>query len=188
MEWTQKMPLPDEDSEVISTAPDGRPAKDQPTWRRDFPFDWPEDEYRSRREFVLFLMLTSAAFVAGQCWILLIQAWRKEAGTPPVKEIASVNELAVGQSKLFEFPKPGNHCILVRLSDRALSRSGKNALTFRALSCPGPIWGECTVPATKAGSTFGTGNRWLVRRGVHCQESVWKCGRVKCSRTVTLRG
>jgi hypothetical protein len=50
-------------------------------------------------------MLTSAAFVAGQFWILLIQAWRKATGQPPVKEIASVNELAVGQSKLFEYPK-----------------------------------------------------------------------------------
>jgi hypothetical protein len=72
--------------------------------RRDFPLDWPEDEYRSRREFVAFLMLISAAFVAGQLWILLIQTWRKAAGQPPVKEIASVNELAVGQSKLFEYP------------------------------------------------------------------------------------
>jgi hypothetical protein len=41
--------------------------------RRDFPLDWPENEYRSRREFVAFLMLISAAFVAGQLWILLIQ-------------------------------------------------------------------------------------------------------------------
>jgi hypothetical protein len=48
-------------------------------------------------------MLISAAFVAGQLWILLIQTWRKAAGQPPVKEIASVNELAVGQSKLFEY-------------------------------------------------------------------------------------
>ena len=63
--------MPDLNSEVISIAPDGRPAKDQPAWRRDFPLDWPEDEYRSRREFVAFLMLTSAAFVAGQFWILL---------------------------------------------------------------------------------------------------------------------
>jgi hypothetical protein len=72
--------------------------------RRDFPLDWPEDEYCSRREFVAFLMLINAAFVAGQLWILLIQTRRKAAGQRPVKEIASVNELAVGQSKLFEYP------------------------------------------------------------------------------------
>jgi hypothetical protein len=55
--------MPEEDSEVLSVAPDGRPSQDQPVWRRDFPLDWPEDEYRSRRAFVAFLMLTSAAFV-----------------------------------------------------------------------------------------------------------------------------
>src|SRR5215472_3486604 len=98
--------MPEEDSEIISVAPDGRPAKQQPAWRKDFPLDWPEDEYRSKREFIAFLMLTSAAFVAGQLWILLIQAWRKAGGQPSVKEIASVNELAVGQSKLFEYPNP----------------------------------------------------------------------------------
>src|SRR5438105_230878 len=107
------MPMPEEDAEVVSVAPDGRPPKEQPAWRRDFPLDSPEDEYRSRREFVAFLMLTSGAFVAGQFWILLIQVWRKAAGKPPTKELASVNELAVGQSKLFEYPKPGNRCILV---------------------------------------------------------------------------
>jgi hypothetical protein len=60
--------MPEEHSEAISVPPDGRPARDQPVWRKDFPLDWPEDEYRSRREFVAFLMLTSAAFVAGQLW------------------------------------------------------------------------------------------------------------------------
>jgi hypothetical protein len=56
--------MPEE--EVVSIAPDGRPPKDQPTWRKDFSLDSAEEEYRSRREFVAFLMLTSAAFVAGQ--------------------------------------------------------------------------------------------------------------------------
>ena len=99
--------MADQESEAISIAPDGRAGKDQPAWRRDFPLDWPEDEYRSRREFISFLMLTSAAFVVGQFWILLIQAWRKAAGQPPVKEVASVNELAIGQSKIFEYPEKG---------------------------------------------------------------------------------
>ena len=46
--------MPDE--EVVSIAPDGRPPKDQPAWRKDFSLDSAEDEYRSRREFVAFLM------------------------------------------------------------------------------------------------------------------------------------
>jgi Rieske Fe-S protein len=138
--------MPDEDSEVISVAPDGRPAKDQPAWRTDFPLDWPEDEYRSRREFVAFLMLTSAAFVAGQFWILLIQAWRKAAGQPPVKEIASVNDLAVGQSKLFEYPKQGNRCILVRLSETNFVAYGQKCTHLSCPVLPRPDLGRMHCP------------------------------------------
>jgi Rieske Fe-S protein len=174
--------MPDEDPEVISVAPDGRPAKGQPAWREDFPLDWPEDEYRSRREFVAFLMLTSAAFVAGQFWILLIQGWRKVAGQPPVKEIASVNELAVGQSKLFEYPKQGNRCILVRLSDTNFVAYGQKCTHLSCPVLPRPDLGTCIVLVTKAGLTFAAANLWLVRHDVHCRESVWKCAGVKCSR------
>jgi hypothetical protein len=59
-----RMLMPEE--EVVSIVPEGRPPKDQPAWRKDFSLDSAEDEYRSRREFVAFLMLTSAAFVADQ--------------------------------------------------------------------------------------------------------------------------
>jgi Rieske Fe-S protein len=138
--------MPEEDSEVLSAAPDGRSAQDQPAWRRDFPLDWPEDEYRSRREFVSFLMLTSAAFVTGQFWIVLIQSWRKAAGKPQVKEIASANELAVGQSKLFEYPRPGNQCILVRLSDTDFVAYGQKCTHLSCPVLPRPDLGRMHCP------------------------------------------
>lgn len=138
--------MPEEDSDVLSVAPDGGPAKDQPAWRRDFPLDWPEDEYRSRREFVAFLMLTSAAFVTGQSWILLIQARRKAAGQPAIKEIASVNELTVGQSKLFEYPKQGNRCILVRLSETNLVAYGQKCTHLSCPVLPRPDLGRMHCP------------------------------------------
>ena len=39
----------DQMSEMGQTAPDGRPSEKQPAWRRAFPIDLPQDEYRSRR-------------------------------------------------------------------------------------------------------------------------------------------
>ena len=51
------------DSEQLTTPPDGRPMEEQPRWRRDFPIDWPEDEYLSRREFIKFMLLTSGGMV-----------------------------------------------------------------------------------------------------------------------------
>ena len=34
------------------STPDGLPVEQQPKWRRDFPIDWPQDEYVSRRDLV----------------------------------------------------------------------------------------------------------------------------------------
>lgn len=56
--------------EGLSVPPDGRPEEEQPRWRRDFPIDWPEDQYVSRRDFTKFMVLTSLAFTVGQFWIL----------------------------------------------------------------------------------------------------------------------
>ena len=58
-------------------APDGRPLEAQPAWRRDFPIDWPQDAYVERRDFVKFMVLTSAAFAIGQLWIGAQNWWRR---------------------------------------------------------------------------------------------------------------
>jgi hypothetical protein len=94
------------ENEPIVTMPDGRPAEEQPIWRKDFPIDWPEDELRARRDFTRFLMLTSLAFVVGQFWIVLLRVFRKARGLLPVTEIARLDELPVGSSRLFEYPGP----------------------------------------------------------------------------------
>ena len=51
--------------EQITIAPDFAPADAQPAWRQDFPIDWPQDLYVERRDFMKFLVLTSAAFTRG---------------------------------------------------------------------------------------------------------------------------
>ncbi|MGH7506598.1 MAG: hypothetical protein ACRELX_13140, partial [Longimicrobiales bacterium] len=51
----------------LSVGPDGQPWEQQPKWRRDFPIDWPRDEYVARRDFTRFLVLVSGGFVVGQC-------------------------------------------------------------------------------------------------------------------------
>ena len=60
-------PLPVRDQ--ITIPPDGRPPEVQPAWRRDFPIDWPQDQYVARRDFSKFMVLTSLAFFVGQVWI-----------------------------------------------------------------------------------------------------------------------
>ena len=116
-----------------TTAPDGRPALEQPRWRRDFPIGVEADEYVSRRDFTSFMVLISSAFACGQLWILGQNAWRLRRRKPPVKEIARLSDLPVGASLTFHYPTDAETCVLVRMEDRKLVAFDQ-ACTH--LSCP----------------------------------------------------
>ena len=49
------------DLERRTVPPDGRPLDAQPRWRQDFPIDWPQDDYVSRRDLVNALAMVHAA-------------------------------------------------------------------------------------------------------------------------------
>jgi Rieske Fe-S protein len=117
---------PTRDPEQITRPPDGRPLHHQPQWRKDFPIDWPQDHYVSRRDFAKFLCLTSLAFVVGQVWIGVQNILRKSRGAPPVQKIASLSSLPVGGTLVFRYPGPHDDCILIRTaSDKLLAYSQK---------------------------------------------------------------
>ena len=122
-----------EDPEHITRPPDGQPAETQPTWRGDFPIDWPQDEYRSRRDFTKLLGLTSLAFVVGQAWILGLSIRQRTRGRLPELEITRVDALPVGGSKLFHYPTAIDPCLLVRLSADQFVAFGQKCTH---LSCP----------------------------------------------------
>jgi nitrite reductase/ring-hydroxylating ferredoxin subunit len=103
--------------EQITVAPDGKPPERQPRWRQDFPIDWPEDHYVARRDFTKFMVLTSFAFVVGQAWIFAQNIMRQGRGKPPMRPIAPLNKLAIGQSLSFEYPDEHDSCILVRTGE-----------------------------------------------------------------------
>jgi Rieske Fe-S protein len=106
------------DADEITVAPDFRPASMQPAWRQDFPIDWPQDHYVARRDFMKFMILTSAAFTAGQLWIAMQNWWRKRRGADPIVRIASVDDVAVGHSTVFRYPGPHDACVLVHVADQ----------------------------------------------------------------------
>ena len=84
--------------EALTIPPDGRPEAEQPRWRQDFPVDWPQDAYISRRDFVKFMVLTSLAFTSGQFWVLVQNALRQRRGEPPIQEIGRLDSIPVGGS------------------------------------------------------------------------------------------
>jgi len=102
--------------EQITIAPDHRPSEVQPAWRQDFPIDWPQDLYVERRDFLKFMVLTSAAFTLGQAWIAVQNWYRHRAGSPPIQRIASIDDVAVGGALGFTYPDTHESCLLVRLS------------------------------------------------------------------------
>jgi Rieske Fe-S protein len=111
-------PLPVRDT--ITIPPDGRPLADQPQWRRDFPIDWPQDQYVARRDFTKFIVLTSFAFVVGQVTIGLTNVFRRRAGKPPIKRIAALADVPVGGSIVFQYPAEHDPCLLIRPSENHL--------------------------------------------------------------------
>jgi nitrite reductase/ring-hydroxylating ferredoxin subunit len=106
--------------ERLSVPPDGRPDAQQPRWRQDFPIDWPQDTYVSRRDFVKFMLLTSLAFTAGQFWVLIQNYIRQRRGQPPIREVARLTDLPVGGALLFDYPEPRATRVLARLDERTL--------------------------------------------------------------------
>jgi nitrite reductase/ring-hydroxylating ferredoxin subunit len=121
------------DAERLGLAPDGRPSEAQPAWRHDFPIDWPEDHYVERRDFMKFMVLTSAAFTLGQFWIAAQQWFRtRQPAHPPVR-IASLSALPVGGSRVFAYPDEHDTCVLVRLSETDLVAYDQKCTH---LSCP----------------------------------------------------
>jgi nitrite reductase/ring-hydroxylating ferredoxin subunit len=105
-------------TDPLSVGPDGEPWETQPKWRRDFPIDWPRDEYVARRDFTRFLVLVSGGFVVGQTWILLQNFFRQRAGELPIRRVVGVGDLPVGGWRVFAYPGPGDHAIVVRLGER----------------------------------------------------------------------
>lgn len=98
--------------------PDGRPHAQQPKWRRDFPIDWAEDDYVSRRELTKFIVLTSGAFAVGHIWLVLKSWFRERTPATPRAPVAKLDELAVGGAKTFTYPEGSGPRLLVRLGKK----------------------------------------------------------------------
>ena len=92
-------------------------ADEKTEWREQFPVDWADDEYRSRRDFTRLLGLTSLAFVVGHLWIIARNFTRKVKDQPLQLAISSVADVPVGGSKFFLYPSKNDPCVLVRLAE-----------------------------------------------------------------------
>ena len=130
--------VPIRDREQITIAPDYTPPEVQPAWRQDFPIDWPQDLFVERRDFLKFMVLTSAAFTIGQVWIAVQNWYRHRAGSPPIQRIASIDDVAVGGALGFAYPDEHEPCLLVRLSASEFVAFGQKCTHLSCAVIPRP--------------------------------------------------
>lgn len=90
-----------------------------PLWREEFSVFKNDERYVSRRQLTKFLTLTSAAMFAGNVWILIRSWFRRAPAALPATPIANIGEVPVGGVKLFQYPRQGDQCILVRIGEDA---------------------------------------------------------------------
>jgi Rieske Fe-S protein len=100
-------------------------ARTEPLWRDEFSVDQATDRYVTRRQFSKFLILTSLGMFVGNVWIL-IRSWLSPIASFQPRVIGTVDDLGIGEVKLFSYPTEEDPCILVRTAaDRFAAYSQK---------------------------------------------------------------
>ena len=145
------------DREQVTIAPDFRPLDAQPAWRQDFPIDWPQDLYVERRDFMKFMVLTSAAFTVGQLWIGFQNWYRRRTDQPPVMRIISVDDLPVGGAVGFAYPSEYEPCLLVRLTTNEFVAFSQKCTHLSCAVIPRPAEGDFFCPCHEGHFDLRTG-------------------------------
>jgi Rieske Fe-S protein len=145
------------DREQITTAPDFSPDEAQPAWRRDFPIDWPQDQYVERRDFMKFMVLTSAAFAVGQLWIALQNFVRRRRAAAAERRIATIDDIGVGSALVFHYPTEHDPCLLVRLAAAEFVAFGQKCTHLSCAVIPRPDQGIFYCPCHEGRFDVRTG-------------------------------
>ncbi len=88
----------------------------EPLWKDEFSVFTSDERYVTRRQFTKFLTLASLGMFVGNLWILAKSRFAKTPAFPMV-EVAEINEIPVRGVKLFTYPTPQDHCIMIRTAE-----------------------------------------------------------------------
>src|SRR6185312_6648608 len=90
----------------------------EPLWRDEFSISRAHERYVSRRQLAKFLTLGSLGMFAGNAWIL-VRSWFRKPQSYQAAVVAKAGEIPVGGVKLFQYPRQGEQCIMVRTSEES---------------------------------------------------------------------
>ncbi len=82
--------------------------------KRDFPIDWEDDQYVSRREFFKFVTLASGGLAAGSAALAALSKVPRAGIHFEPAPVARVADLQPGKSLAFSYPRPSDLCLLVQ--------------------------------------------------------------------------
>ena len=102
----------------------------------DFPVDWLEDQYVSRREFVKFLTLASGGMALASGALAVWSQIPRHRRSFDRQLVARVTEIPVGGWRQFSYPRSEDTCILIRTREGAFAAFSRRCTH---LSCP-VIW------------------------------------------------
>ena len=91
------------------------PSK-EPLWKDEFSVFTSDERYVTRRQFAKFLTLVSLGMFVGNLWVLAKAYFAKTPSFPSV-EVGEAGEIPVRGVKLFTYPTPKDHCILIRTGE-----------------------------------------------------------------------
>lgn len=104
-----------------------------PKLNEDFPINWEDDHFVTRREFFKFLTMASGGITVGTVALAAYTQLSKTERSFEPAMICKVDDLKPGSALAFSYPRPGDLGILVRKRDGEFV-----AFTRRCthLSCP----------------------------------------------------
>lgn len=85
--------------------------------KQDFPVDWEDDHFVTRREFFKFMTLASGVMAAGTSTLALAGQVPRDKRVFEPALICSRDDLKPGSSLAFSYPRPADLCLLVRKKD-----------------------------------------------------------------------
>ena len=92
------------------------PSK-EPLWKDEFSVFTSDERYVTRRQFTKFLTLASLGHVRRQFVDSGEVAVREGSRVSRGMKIAEIDEIPVRGVKLFNYPTPQDHCIMIRTSE-----------------------------------------------------------------------
>lgn len=101
--------------------------------KQDFPIEWDEDHFVTRREFFKFLTLTSGGVALGTGALAVYAQLPKHERRFDPALICKASELEPGSARAFTYPRPNDLCLLVRKKDGEFVAYSRRCTH---LSCP----------------------------------------------------